>query len=158
MVYSIRWKWSFVSNFILRKLLFCRLYFVFIRIIIMFVLVERLHILLPLEERSCYHWKKACHIWSCWTTPWTEFSINSKLHVFCLLSLAGQLNRNPRAGWATSVRPWSPQRPTYLVRWPRCLTRVGLSRRPAYLTQGCTMSVPWPRKIISLLSVLYISL
>lgn len=50
MVYSIKWKWSIVSNFNLRKLLFCRLYFVFIWIIIMFVHVERLHILLPLEE------------------------------------------------------------------------------------------------------------
>lgn len=147
MVYSIKWKWSFVSNFILRKLLFVGF------ILFLSGLSSCLYMLKVCI--SCYHWKKACHIWSCWTTSWTEFSINSKLHVFCLLSLAGQLNRNPKAGWATSVRPWSPPRPTYLVRWPRCLTRVGLSPRPAFPTQGCTMSVPWPRKIISVLNVLY---
>lgn len=74
----------------------------------------------------------------------TFYCLSTK-YIFCLSSV-GRLNKNRRDGWATSVRPSSPPRPTYLVRWPRCLTRAELLQQPAYLTQGCIMSVPLPRK------------
>lgn len=74
----------------------------------------------------------------------TFYCLSTK-YILCLSSV-GRLNKNRRDGWATSVRPSSPPRPTYLVRWPRCLTRAELLQQPAYLTQGCIMSVPLPRK------------